>query len=120
MPAAIARTNRKTTLWAFMRSGGSVSLLRLAHRARERGNDLEHVPHDAVVGDLEDRRLLVLVDGDDRLRGAHPGEVLDGARDADGDVQVGAHDAARLADLVAVRPPAVVGHRARCADGGVA
>ena len=31
-------------------------------------HDLEQVAHDAVVGHLEDRRVLVLVDGDDGLR----------------------------------------------------
>src|SRR5690349_4482209 len=110
MPAAMARTKRKTTLWAVI---GSVSLLRLTHRARERGNDLEDVADDAVVGDLEDRRLLVLVDGDDRLRRAHAGEVLNGAGDADRDVQLRTHLPSGLADLVGVGTPPFVGHGAR-------
>src|SRR5712691_10642162 len=42
---------------------------------------LEEIPHDAVVGDLEDGGLGVLVDRADHLRGAHPRQVLDGARD---------------------------------------
>src|SRR5690242_4207610 len=37
------------------------------------------IGHQTIVGDLEDRRLLVLVDGDDDLRVLHPGEVLDRA-----------------------------------------
>ena len=33
------------------------------------GHDLEQVANEANVGDLEDRRILVLVDGDDGLTG---------------------------------------------------
>src|SRR5689334_13977707 len=40
---------------------------------------------EAVVGDLEDRRLRILVDGDDHLAALHAGEVLDRAGDGDGD-----------------------------------
>src|SRR4051794_22930469 len=69
---------------------------------RQLGHDLEQVADQAVVGDLEDRRLLVLVDRDDDLRVLHPGQVLDGARDADRDVEVGGHDLAGLADLPVV------------------
>src|SRR5690349_8149631 len=113
----MVRTKRKTTLWALM---GSMSLLRLADRARERGDDLEHVADYTVVGDLEDRRLLVLVDGDDGLRGAHPREMLDRAGDADSDVELRAHLASGLADLIGMWTPPFVGDSARRADGGVA
>src|SRR5918997_6054352 len=40
-------------------------------RLGELRRDLEEVTDDAEVGDLEDRRLFVLVDGDDRLRRLH-------------------------------------------------
>src|SRR3954463_8713870 len=43
------------------------------------GDDLEQVADDAEVGQLEDRRLGILVDGDDGLAGLHAGAVLDGA-----------------------------------------
>src|SRR5882757_3812749 len=59
----------------------------------------EKVADQAVIGNLEDRRLLVLVDGDDDLRILHAGKVLDGAGNADGDVEVGGDDLAGLADL---------------------
>src|SRR5688500_1049707 len=36
------------------------------------GNDLEQVAHQPVVGDLEDRRFGILVDGDDHLAVLHP------------------------------------------------
>ena len=54
----------------------------LASSAVSSGSAVE-VGDEAVVGDLEDRRLLVLVDGDDDLRVLHPGQMLDRARDAD-------------------------------------
>ena len=40
----------------------------------------EQVCHQPVVGHPEDRRLFVLVDGDDGLRCLHAGAVLDRAR----------------------------------------
>src|SRR5215469_8459514 len=51
--------------------------------------DLEQVADNAVIGDLEDRRLFILVDGDDHLRILHPGEMLNGAGDADSDIELG-------------------------------
>src|SRR5690349_2864318 len=65
-------------------------------------DDLEQVADEADVGDLEDRRFLVLVDRDDRLRILHSGEVLDGARDADRDIDFGGDDLAGLPDLIVV------------------
>src|SRR5205823_3487812 len=65
------------------------SALFLCDRSGQFGDDLEQIAHDAVVGHLEDRRFLVLVDRDDSLAVLHPGEMLDGARDADGDVKIG-------------------------------
>src|SRR5947199_376194 len=46
----------------------------------ELGVDLEQIPHDPVIGHLEDRRVFVLVDGDDDLGRRQPGEVLDRAQ----------------------------------------
>src|SRR5687768_6891209 len=60
--------------------------------------DLEQVADETVIGDLEDRRLGVLVDGDDDARILHAGEVLDGARYAAGNVEVRRDDLAGLAD----------------------
>ena len=45
--------------------------------------------------------------------------MLDSARDADRDVKVRAHLPASLPDLIAVRPPPVVGHGTRRADSGI-
>src|SRR5437588_11709576 len=99
---------------------GSVALLRLAHGLRERRYDLEHVADDAVVRHFEDRRFLVPIDRDDRLGGAHSGEVLDGTRDPDRDIQLRTHLPPRLADLVGMWPPALVGDGTSRTDRAVA
>src|SRR4051812_22778745 len=65
-------------------------------------DDFEQVAHEADVRHLKDRRLLVLVDGDDGLGVLHSGEVLDRARNADGNVEVGGDDLAGLADLIVI------------------
>src|SRR5262245_28307313 len=57
------------------------------HRLDDRRHDLEQVPDDPVVGDLEDRRIGVLVDRDDRVGALHADQVLDGARDAERQVE---------------------------------
>src|SRR5262249_27486559 len=103
---------------------GTVKLLRrlrsvhLLDRLGERRHHLEQVPHDAVVGHLEDGCVAVLVDRHDAPRRGHAGEVLHRSRDADGDIELRAHRLAGLTHLVAVRPPARVHDRARRADGG--
>src|SRR5262245_50169325 len=48
--------------------------LALGELGVELGHQLEEIADEAVIGDLEDRRLLVLVNGDDDLRVLHPGE----------------------------------------------
>src|SRR5262249_6642780 len=79
----------------------------------ERGHHLEEIRHDAVVGDLEDRRLRVLVDRDDDFRRPHAGEVLNRAGNAEAEVELGRDRASRLSDLEAMRPPSRVDRRAR-------
>src|SRR5262249_45639851 len=83
----------------------------LGELAMERGDELVEIADEAVIRDLEDRRFLVFVDRDDDLRILHAGEVLDRARDADRDIEVGGDDLAGLADLI------IIGHEARI-DGG--
>src|ERR1043165_4458220 len=68
-----------------------------AKRLAELGDRGEQILLEAVVGDAEDRRLGVLVDGDDHLGILHAGEMLDRAADADGDVELGRDDLAGLA-----------------------
>ena len=86
-----------------------------ANRLDKLRNDDVEVADDAVVRDLEDRRVLVRVDRED-LRGVlHAGEVLDRAGDAAADHQRGTHRDARLPDLPLVLAVAEVDRRAASA-----
>src|SRR5439155_13582443 len=98
--------------------GDSLLLQELLEFLRELRDDLEQIRDDPVVGDLEDRRLRVLVDRDDDLGGPHAGQVLDRARDAEPQVELGRDGPSGLADLEPVRPPASVDRRARGAHRG--
>src|SRR4051794_16551475 len=95
----------------------SAALLRL-HGLGQLRQDLVEVADDAEVRELEDRRVLVLVDRDDVLRGLHAHLVLDRAGDARREVELGRDRLAGLPDLRGVRVPARVddrsggGHRA--------
>src|SRR4051794_15042055 len=90
------------------------------HRLGQLRQDLVQVAHDPEIGELEDRRVGVLVDRDDVLRGLHADLVLDRAGDARREVQLRGDGLARLADLRRVGVPAGVDHGARGGDGGVA
>ena len=74
------------------------------------------VADDAEVRELEDRRVRVLVDRDDRLRALHADLVLDRAGDAAGDVERRRDRLAGLPDLGRVRIPAGVDDRAGRGD----
>src|SRR4051812_8305542 len=100
---------RDTTGWR--------SALALGDFLGDRGEDRVEVADDAEVDQLEDRCLVVLVDGHDRLGGLHAGAVLDGPGDAGGDVELRRDRLSGLADLVAVRLPAGVDRRTRGAHG---
>ena len=84
----------------------------------ERRRELEQIALDAVVGDFEDRRLGVLVDRDDGARALHADQVLNGARDAERDIQLGRDGLARAANLALHRQPAVVADRPRRGELG--
>ena len=79
----------------------------------DRRNDLEQVADDAVVGDLENRRVGILVDRDDRVRALHADQVLDGAGDAEREVQLRRDGLPGAADLPLHRQPAGVADRPR-------
>ena len=74
--------------------------------------DFEQVADDEQVGELGDRCVRVAVDGHDRARRPHPDLVLDGAADAEREVELGLDDLAGLPDLLAVRDPAGIDRRA--------
>src|SRR5580698_10150102 len=96
---------------------GTPALL-LVHCGGQLGHDLEQVADDTIVGHLEDRRFFVLVDRHDGLAVLHAGEMLDRAGDADGNIKVGRHDLAGLADLVVVRHVAGIDRGAAGAEAG--
>ena len=115
-PAPTMPTRSIAGLLAAARSGGRAHARSSSACKFRQGR--EQIGHQAVIGHLEDRRLLVLVDGDDDLAVLHAGQMLDRAGNADRDIQVGRHDLAGLADLVVVRHEARIHRRARGADGG--
>ena len=78
---------------------GTDAGMSLAQRLDQFGENLEQVTDEAVIGDLKDRRLFILVDGDDDFAVLHAGEMLDGAGNADRDVQLRRDDLAGLPDL---------------------
>src|SRR5579864_5964715 len=84
----------------------------------ERRYDLEQIADKPIIGDLEDGRFLVFVDGDDDLGILHAGEMLDRARYADGDIKLGRDDLAGLPDLIIIGHEAGIDGGARGADGG--
>ena len=98
----------------------SMRLLGLAHRFGEHRQHFEHVADDAVVGDLEDRRFLVLVDRDDGLA------TCAFRRDAESRPKSRTRRTGRDSPAGPsgrsdrVRTPTVVGHGARRADRRVA
>lgn len=59
----------------------------------------EQIRFQPIVSHAEDRRLRVLVDRHDHLGILHAGQVLDGARDADREVELRRDDLAGLAGM---------------------
>src|SRR5260370_3598676 len=114
--SAKPRARAGIMVWSGVRSSCTLLVQEVFELLGEEGGDLEEVTDDAVVGDLEDRRLRVLVDRADHLGGPHAGQVLDRAGDAEAQVELGRDRAPGLADLEPVRPPARVHRRARGPD----
>src|SRR5579863_2452211 len=86
-------------------------------QALELRDDLEQVAHQSDVGDLEDRRFAVLVDGHDGACVLDARQMLNGPGDADGDVHLRRDDLARLADLHFIRRITGIDGGARGAHG---
>src|SRR3989304_10615119 len=72
-------------------------LAALGHEGR---HHLPVLSNDAVAGDLKDVGIGVSVDGHDVFGCAHARDVLAGARNSHGDVELGAHPLARQAHLI--------------------
>jgi len=105
------KTRLSRLVWKASDAGGGQGF----HQFR---NSSLVVGDQAVVGHLEDRRIAVLVDGDDDLGVLHAGQVLDGAGNADGDVEFRSHDLAGLTHLIVVGGIARIDRSAGRADGG--
>src|SRR5258707_11795708 len=67
-------------------SPSSIVTFQACRAPRSAREPLIEICDQAVVGDLENRRVLVLVDRDDHLGVLHAGEMLDRAGDADRDI----------------------------------
>src|ERR1700678_4020115 len=80
------------------------------------GDDFEKVAYHAVIGDFEDRGVLVFVNGGDGAGAFHADDVLDGATDAESEVELGRDGLAGAADLAIHGEPAFVADRARGAE----
>src|SRR5439155_19638758 len=87
------------------------------NRVRKCRDERKDVGSGAVVGDLENVGVWILVRRYDHLARGHARQVLDRARDAESDVTVWRHRLPGLPDLLLVRPPSGVRDGARCAHG---
>ena len=90
----------------------------LAERIHQLRHDFKQIPNQPVIRHLEDRCIGILVDGDDDFRFLHPGQMLDGAGDADREVELWRDDLAGLANLVVIRDKTGVDRSAGCTKGG--
>ena len=90
----------------------------LAERIHQLRHDFKQIPNQPVIRHLEDRCIGILVDGDDDFRFLHPGQMLDGAGDADREVKLRRNDLAGLADLIVIRDKAGVDRSTAGAERG--
>src|SRR3546814_5331832 len=78
---------------------------------------LEEIANQTEVRNLKNRRILIIVDGDDGLGVLHAGKMLDRAGYAAGDIDFGSNDLTRLPHLIVVGDIARVHGRTACAHG---
>ena len=81
-------------------------------------DDFDGVADNFILRSAEDGGIWVLVDGDDALRTADAGKMLDGTRNADAHKELGRNRHARLANLVAILQPARLHDGSRAAELG--
>src|SRR5659263_624531 len=68
-------------------------------------NYLEYITHDPICGNLKDRGVFILVNGDYDIRTLHSNKVLDSAADAAGDINFRPDSLAGLSNLAFSRHP---------------
>src|SRR2546425_9988645 len=95
---------------------GSVFPVILLHLLSKSRDDLENIPDDSVIREPKNRGLRVLVNRDYHFRVYHAYSVLNGSRDAAGDVECRGYRSSRLSNLVRVRPPTSIDRSSRCSD----
>src|ERR1700733_2380088 len=78
----------------------------------ERRDHVEEVAHNTIIGDLEDGGLYVFINRNNGARALHADDMLDGAADAERNVELGGHGLTRTANLPLGGHPAVVADRA--------
>src|SRR5258708_11063940 len=88
----------------------TLELLDLLNKDRQ---DFEQVADDAIVGNVESGSFGIVVDGHDGLRVLHPHQVLNRARDTDGDVEFGSHSLTRRTYLSIDWKPLRIADRSR-------
>src|ERR1044071_4712891 len=96
-----------------VKEGRSSSAAALFELFDELGNDLEYVAYDAEIRVLEDWRFGIFVDRDDVFRSLHAGEMLHGARNSAGDINIRLYGLACLADLHRIGYPSGIDGSAR-------
>src|SRR2546430_14823879 len=77
------------------------------------GHDFEDVADDAVIGDFEDGRVGIFVDGDDGARALHADNMLNGAADAKREIEFWRDGLAGAANLALHGKPAFIANGAR-------
>src|SRR6476619_5030310 len=82
----------------------------------ELGHDLVRVAHQTKIGNVEDGRVWVAIDGHNCAGVFHARQMLYGAGDTYCDVEFRRYDFSRLADLQLVGRNTCVDKRARAAD----
>src|ERR1700733_456988 len=103
---------RKAIFW----SSGSMRPVLLLQLLEDCRNHLTHIAGNATIGNLEDRRIRVAVDGENVFTFVHAREMLHGSGDSDREIGCGLNCFPGLADLLGVGPPTSVDNRAGCAD----
>ena len=68
----------------------------------KRRHGIEKIGHQPVIGNLENRRFIILVDGDNHLTVFHAGKMLNGPGNANRNIKVRRDDLAGLANLIII------------------
>src|SRR4029450_12415523 len=105
---------RDTTLpWSHVSCCSTVKFVEVSRQLRQRLRESRDRP---VIGELQDRRLFILVDRHNYFRILHAAEMLNRSGNPDRDVKLRCHDLAGLADLPVIGRISRVHCRARRAD----